>query len=87
MFSNGDIHIEALHLSEYHFIFYLVNCLGFINETSGLKQIYFIAAVCLTILSHLCSLFKFSKHYSSIRYSSLFISILNFVIVLKESEF
>ena len=76
---NMNVHIESLHLSDYHFTFDLVICKLINYIMTSLKHIIYISTLWLAIL---CSLFKFSKHYSAI------FSITNcIIIIIRESDF
>ena len=61
-----DIHIEALHLSDYHFALHAVNGKIHLCMFANMKWILLVTAVNRTVLSLLCSLLKLSKHYSSV---------------------
>ena len=57
--------VEELHVSDNGFTLYRVNCILVISEIFHLKCVS-VSTVCLTILSLLCPLFKFTKYYYSI---------------------
>ena len=75
--------IEALHLCDDHFTFYLKSFVLFMSLKTNFECILFIFTVCHAILGLLCSLLKWIKNYCSI---ILLRTLIKKVFIIREFE-